>query len=160
MHQLLLLRHAKAERGLAMADRDRPLAEDGRRHARAMRESMQRLGLAPDLVLVSPATRTLQTLEALEPWDETPLTETVEELYLANREQMLSVLRDVPETVRSVLLVGHNPGVHELVNLLVERDHDSFPTCTLAELTVRGRWHDLPSGGRLARLVGRRQAGS
>ena len=84
MHQLLVLRHAKADRPPGVADRDRPLAETGRKHAAAMRDAMQRLGLAPDLVLVSPSRRTMQTLEALEPWDDTPLTETVEDLYLAD----------------------------------------------------------------------------
>lgn len=155
MHQLLVLRHAKAERGPGLADRDRPLANAGRKHAAEMREAMRRLGLAPDLVLVSPARRTMQTLEALEPWEETPLIEPVEDLYLANREQLLAVLREVAETVRSVLLISHNPGLHELVNLLVGQEQESFPTCTLAELTIRGRWRDLPAGGRLTRLVGR-----
>jgi len=155
MHQLLVLRHAKADRPSGVADRDRPLAEAGRRHAAAMRDTMRRLGLAPDLVLVSPSRRTMQTLEALEPWEDTPLTEAVEELYLADCGRMIDVLRGVTETVRTVLLVGHNPGVHELVNAIGTEQQDSFPTCTLAELTILGRWRELPSGGRLARLLTR-----
>ena len=59
-------------------DRDRPLTERGRRAAVAMRQAMHGLGLAPDLVLVSPARRTLQTLDLLEPWDDTPLLEHLE----------------------------------------------------------------------------------
>lgn len=156
MHQLLVLRHAKADRPPAIADRDRPLAEAGRKHAASMRDSMQRLGLAPDLVLVSPSLRTMQTLEALEPWDDTPLTETVEDLYLADCAQIIAVLRNVTETVRSVLLIGHNPGLSELVNTIGTKKQDGFPTCTLAELTILDRWRDLPVGGRLTRLVSRR----
>ena len=156
MHQLLVLRHAKADRPPGIADRDRPLAQIGRKHATAMRGTMQRLGLAPDLVLVSPSGRTMQTLEALEPWDDTPLTEAMEELYLADSTQMIAVLRNVAETVRTVLLIGHNPGVHDLVNAIGTVKQDGFPTCTLAELTILGRWCDLPGGGRLARLVSRR----
>lgn len=155
MHQLLVLRHAKADRPAGVGDRDRPLADTGRKHAAAMRVSMQRLGLAPDLVLVSPSLRTMQTLGALEPWDDTPLTETVEDLYLADCARMITVLRNVTETVRAVLLIGHNPGLHELVNTIGHKKQDGFPTCTLAELTILGRWRDLPAGGRLARLVSR-----
>ena len=53
-------------------------------------------------------------LAALEPWDDTPLTEPVEQLYLASAAQIFGLLRGVAETVHSVLLVGHNPGLHEL----------------------------------------------
>ena len=119
MHQLLLLRHAKSSwDDPKLADRDRPLNKRGRRAAGAMRQAMLDLGLAPDVVLVSPARRTQETLAALEPWDDTPLIEPVEALYLANAPQLLAVLRDVNETVRSVLLIGHNPGMHELAVLL------------------------------------------
>lgn len=156
MHQLLVLRHAKADRPPGIADRDRPLTDTGRKHAAAMRDSMQRLGLAPDLILVSPSVRTMQTLGTLEPWDDTPLTETIEDLYLAGCAQMISVLRNVAETVRTVLLIGHNPGLHDLVNTIGTKKQDDFPTCTLAELTILGRWRDLPAGGRLARLISRR----
>src|ERR1700733_14428424 len=115
MHQLLLLRHAKSSwNDTRLADRERPLTPRGRRAAATMRQAMHELGLTPDLVLVSPARRTLQTLDELEPWDDTPLHEQLEALYLATPEQLIGVLHDVPETVRSVLLIGHNPGMHDL----------------------------------------------
>ena len=120
MRQLLLLRHAKSswdERELP--DHERPLNPRGRRAALAMRDAMERLGLAPDLVLVSSSVRTVQTLEALEPWADTPLVERMESLYNASASMLLDTLRDVKETVRSVLIVGHNPGVHELAMSLV-----------------------------------------
>jgi phosphohistidine phosphatase len=158
MHQLLLLRHAKASRDdPRVADRDRPLNDTGRRQAKAMRRLMQNLGLAPDLVLVSPSRRTLQTLELLEPWDETPLTEPLEDLYLAEEARILDVLRNVTETVRGVLLIGHNPGLRELAQTLSGSGNnsriDAFPTCALAEFMVRGAWSDLPVGARLIRIL-------
>ena len=79
---------------------------------------MRDLGLQPDIVLVSSARRTLETLEALEPWDETPLIETMDTLYMAPSQHLLKLLQEVAETVRSVLLLGHNPGMHELALLL------------------------------------------
>src|SRR5580700_8332012 len=119
MRQLLLLRHAKSSwDNKALPDRDRPLNPRGWRSAAMMRGAMRDLSLAPDLLMLSPSRRTRETLEALEPWDETPLIEPMEKLYLATTPQLLDVLHDVPETVRSVMLIGHNPGMHELALLL------------------------------------------
>ena len=167
MRQLLLLRHAKSSRGdRTLPDRDRPLSARGRHDAGVMREAMRRLGLTPDLVLVSPACRTLQTLDTLEPWDETPLIETVDALYLADIPQLLSALHGVAETVRSVLLIGHNPGMHDLAlslagDLALVRSDDTtrrlvagYPTGALAEFSVAGPWWQLnQGGGRLARFL-------
>lgn len=164
MRQLLLLRHAKSSwDDSRQADRDRPLAERGHRAAAAMRRAMQRLGLAPDLVLVSPARRTLQTLEALEPWDETPLVEPLEALYLASQPQLFAVLREIPETVRSVLLIGHNPGMHDLAQALnaggpptddARKLAAAYPTGALAEFAIPGPWLRLgPGGGTLSRFL-------
>ncbi len=152
MRQLLLLRHAKSSRDdPRLADRDRPLSPRGHRDAAAMRAAMRDLGLAPDLVLVSPSRRTLETLEGLEPWDEAPLIEPAEALYLAGPAQLLAVLHEVAETVRSVLLIAHNPGLHELALALAgpappateRRLRAKFPTAALAEFTVSGLWGDI-----------------
>ena len=90
MHQLLLLRHAKSSwDDASLPDRERSLNKRGRRAAAAMREAMRALGLAPDVILVSPARRTQETLEALEPWDETPLLEPLEVLYLATADAIV-----------------------------------------------------------------------
>lgn len=167
MHQLLLLRHAKSARDDAgLPDRDRPLSPRGWTAAATMRAAMQRLGLVPDLVLVSPSRRTMQTLEALEPWDDTPLIEPVDALYLASVAQLLAALNGVAETVRSVLLIGHNPGLHDLALALagpraraqadatMRRLADGYPTGALAEFTIAGPWWQLgPGGGRLTRFL-------
>jgi len=167
MHQLLLLRHAKSSRDNAtMPDRDRPLNTRGRHVAATMRTAMRQLGLAPDLILVSPSRRTLQTLEALEPWDDTPLTEPVAALYLGNAGQLLTVLHEVAETVRSVLLIGHNPGMHDLALELAGeggratsgeafgRLMEKFPPGALAEFAIAGPWWQLDAGGgRLVRFL-------
>lgn len=159
MRQLLLLRHAKSSwDDPALTDHARPLNARGREAAAAMRQAMQELGLAPDLVLVSSAKRTLETLERLEPWDETPLTETRDALYLAAAGQLLGILRDTPETVRSVMMIGHNPGLHELALFLaangnrakrsvLQRLSAAFPTAALAEFSVAGPWRELGRGG-------------
>ena len=167
MRQLLLLRHAKSSwEDKSLPDHARPLNPRGRKAASAMREAMDNLGLAPDLVLVSTALRTRQTLEALEPWADTPLVEPMDSLYLATTPILLKTLRQVPETVRSVLLVGHNPGLHQLAVCLVgahamtyanadlRRLAEGYPSGALAEFTVPGPWGTLDEGGgRLVRFV-------
>jgi phosphohistidine phosphatase len=160
MHQLLLLRHAKSSWDDAtQPDRDRPLNKRGRRSAAAMRAAMHEFGLAPDVVLVSPARRTQETLAALEPWDDMPVIDQVETLYLASVQQLLGILHGVSETVRSLMLIGHNPGMHELTVLLAGSRPQpgsgemalqlaaGFPTGTLAEFAVAGPWSQLDAGG-------------
>ncbi|HET6183816.1 MAG TPA: histidine phosphatase family protein [Acetobacteraceae bacterium] len=162
MRQLLLLRHAKAaQAATGQDDRDRPLNEAGRAAIAATRARMKELGLAPDLVLVSPSRRTMETLEGLEPWDETPLVEPVDALYLAPASGIRAVLNGVAETVRSVLLIGHNPGLHDFAASLhdggpapapaLEQLARGFPTAALAEFSVLGPWWQLDA--RRARLV-------
>jgi phosphohistidine phosphatase len=167
MRQLMLLRHAKSTwDDAAMPDRDRPLNARGRRSAAIMRQAMHDLGLTPDVVLVSTARRTMETLETLEPWDDAPLIEPMDSLYLANPVQLSAALHGVAETVRSVLLIGHNPGLHDLALSLAGPDVMSgtamsvralaagFPTGALAEFVIAGSWWDLrEGGGRLVRFL-------
>jgi len=167
MHQLLLLRHAKSSwDDPTLPDHARPLNARGRQAAAAMGREMRRLGLTPDVVLVSSARRTLQTLEALDDWDDTPLIEPMDSLYLASSAQLMSVLRGVTETARSVLVIAHNPGLHEFAlalagahamsgdSAMARRLAEGFPTAALAEFSVAGPWWQLDTGGgRLLRLL-------
>lgn len=167
MRQLLLLRHAKSSwDDPKLADHDRPLSKRGRRAAEAMGRAMRDLGLAPDLVLVSTATRATQTLKGLEPWLDTPLTEPMEALYLADPPKLLAALHGVAATVRSVLVVGHNPGLQQLAVILVGEQAmtqanemmrhlaERYPTGALAEFAIPGPWKSLgEGGGRLTRFL-------
>ena len=167
MRQLLLLRHAKSSwDDPALSDHARPLNARGRRAAAAIAEAMRDLGLAPDIVLVSSARRTLQTLEALTPFDDAALVEPMDALYLATWRRLLEAVQDVPETARSLLLIGHNPGMHELALALagpaamarggpeLQRLAEGYPTGALAEFTIAGLWRQLePGGGRLVRFI-------
>ena len=166
MRQLLLLRHAKSSwDDKTLPDRDRPLSPRGRRAAVVMRQAMCDLGLAPDMVMLSPSRRTTETLAALEPWDDVPLIEPMGALYLATAAQLLEALHGVPETVRSVMLIGHNPGLHDLavrlvgprgtaarggqgdVGRAIEHLMASYPTGALAEFGIAGPWWQLDTGG-------------
>lgn len=131
-----------------------------------MAQALRDLGLAPDIVLASSARRTLQTLDALRPLEAGTLVEPMDQLYLAPWQTLLSVLRTAPETARSVMLIGHNPGLHELALALTgpagmaaagpeaERLAEGYPTGALAEFSIASPWHRLePGGGRLVRFL-------
>jgi phosphohistidine phosphatase len=171
MRQLLLLRHAKSSwDDKTLPDQDRPLAARGQRAVTAMRAALHELGLAPDLVLLSSSRRTRETVELLEPWDDAPLIEPLDAIYLATAPQLLNILHGVAETVRSVMLVGHNPGLHELALLLLgprglkspqpavrhatELLAAAYPTGALAEFSIAGPWRQLSEGdGLLVRFL-------
>ena len=165
MRQLLLLRHAKSSWDEPhLSDHARPLNMRGRQAAAAMAGEMRRLGLLPDLVLVSSARRTLQTLAALEPWEDPPRIEPLDALYLAPASDLMETLRHAAPTARCVLLVGHNPGLHDLAMLLagspavpdaqVQRLARGYPSGALSEFSVAGPWSAIGEGGvRLTRLL-------
>lgn len=167
MRQLLLFRHAKSSWDDArLTDHARPLNERGRRAAAVMAAEMRNLDLTPDVVLVSSARRTLQTLEAMQPIDGAPVIEVMDDLYLAPWPALLDVLRKLPPTARSAMVIGHNPGLHELALALIgpagaamggaaaQRVAAGFPTGALAEFTLAAAWRDLGgAGGRLVRFI-------
>jgi len=159
MHQLFLLRHAKAAPGdPGLSDHDRPLTEAGMRAATAIGQAMRKSGLTPDVVLVSSALRTQQTFTALEAagvWDEWPNMDTIPTLYMATGSQIRDTLRELGETVRSALVIGHNPGMHELAMALagpanprpeLARLNEGYPTAALTEFLVTTPWRRLGPG--------------
>ena len=153
--KLLLLRHAKSSwSDPDLPDRERPLAARGRRAAAALGARLARRRLAIDRVLCSPARRTRETLAllALEPTIPVDYGET---LYLASARSLLARLRRLPPRVRSVLVIGHDPGLEHLARLLGERGQaqamrrlsEGFKTGALAELRVpEDGWRTLRAG--------------
>ncbi|MCA3554637.1 histidine phosphatase family protein [Aestuariivirga sp.] len=153
--QLLLLRHAKAVTGEGMQDFDRPLAPRGERAAQTMGRYMAEHGLAPDLVLCSPARRTSQTWEIaareLPPAD----VRHVGALYdFGDGGALLEVIRQHGGTARRLLLVTHNPAAQHLaLDLAGSGDPaqrrqmlEKYPTAGLAVLSHDGCWHGLAQG--------------
>ena len=159
MHTLHLLRHAKsswADEGLP--DHDRPLAPRGVKNAKRMAEHLRTVEMAPDLVLCSTALRTRQTLELVAPALADAPIELADDLYGASLEALLERLRRLPDSVGTVLVIAHNPGLEDLALHLAApgpiRDELAvkFPTGALASLEIgQGSWADLRPGG--AKLV-------
>ncbi|XVQ10847.1 SixA phosphatase family protein [Spirillospora sp. CA-255316] len=144
MPSLIVLRHAKAAAGLGLADIDRPLTDRGRRDATAAGEWLRNEGLTPDLVLCSTSVRTRETLERLALATNQVRFES--QIYDNDAETLLALVREAGDETGRVLLVGHNPSVHQFVHDLTAQAPDSFPTCALAVIDVPEAWSDLRPG--------------
>jgi phosphohistidine phosphatase len=157
---LILLRHGKSAYPDGVPDHDRPLADRGRREAAFAGEHIRTVVDRFDRVLCSTATRTRQTLEA------TGLAagrvDFREEIYAAEPDEILDLIRIVPVGVTSLLVVGHSPGLPDLADELAGPGSDpvalaaldrKFPTSAFAVITASGPWSDLPDGARLVTIT-------
>lgn len=138
MRQLILLRHAKAAvESPTGEDFDRPLAPRGVEDAPAMGAAMASAGASPQLVLVSPARRTRETWGLIAPQLGTAEVRFVERLYLATSDVLLQEIEAAG--VERVMVLAHNPGLHELAARLAHRNTQleaqvraKFPTAACA----------------------------
>lgn len=157
--RLFLLRHAKAAAAApGQEDFDRPLTSRGEADAGRMARYLAKRDYAPALVLASSSRRTLQTAQAALPG---AAFQTLETLYLAPATRLLGIVHAAPARARSLMLIGHNPGLEDLATLLSARApsratwEEKFPTCALAVLDFDGaHWNDVRAGaGILADFV-------
>jgi len=165
MRRLLLLRHAKAERqSLGQDDRERVLNERGRSDAARLGAYLSTHDFVPNRVLVSPSARTRETWALAR--DAVPGLPTPDEerrLYNATEAAILDIVQATDDAIETLLVVGHNPGLHDLAMLLVAsgdldiRQHlnEQFPTSALAVIDFPlESWALLhPRSGRLERFI-------
>ena len=155
--RLVVLRHAKSDWPAGVADQDRPLGRRGMRDAAAAGRWLVEDGTRPELVWCSPARRTRETWDVLGAElgpDSRPDVRFDERVYEAGLADLMAVLQDTPKERRCVLLVGHNPGVQELVLSLAERGSDEaralaaakYPTSALAVLDLDRPWSGVAPG--------------
>jgi phosphohistidine phosphatase len=145
MRTLLLLRHAKSTHADdSISDHDRPLSERGRRVAPRMGQLLLDENLMPDTIISSTSLRTQDTADLVAEECEFPhLVQYDERLYLASSRTITRVLSKAPARARTVMIVGHNPGLEEVVRRLTGRNED-LPTTALAhiELPIES-WNEL-----------------
>ncbi len=156
MRTLLILRHAKAKpEDAATTDHERPLAERGLRDARRVGEWLASEALVPDAILTSTAVRAKTTAEIVRSALGADLPLKLESsLYLASPDRYLAALRGWPDDEACVLVVGHNPGLEELVTR-VSGVREALATASLAHVRFPVRsWSELPQspGGVLVSL--------
>ena len=135
MKTLLLLRHSKAENAApGSSDIDRALNERGRNEAQAMGTFIRKQNLTFELVLCSPALRARETAElVLAAAEITANVRYDQRIYEASPRQLLEVISEVEEDKSAVLLVGHNPGMEELLRALTGKG-EPMATGTLAKI--------------------------
>lgn len=152
MRTLHLLRHAKSAANEGVEDHERGLSRRGVRAARLVGRTLAKATGALDLVLCSSSARTRATLDlVLAGYRDRPRLSIEPGLYLANRNQLLARLRRLAEEDRNVLLIGHNPGLHELALALAAPDSAAyaalasgkFPTAARASFKIATVWPAL-----------------
>ena len=164
MKTLTLLRHAKSDwDDTVQRDFDRPLNPRGRRAARTVGREMKRLGLLFDHVIASSAVRVRETLSEVEGAYGALSPHFEKRVYLADPDTLLELIRAAPDGAETLLVVGHNPGLEQLVLALSapgatplrEEVEVKYPTATLAELRLPvERWADVAEGSaELARFI-------
>ncbi len=137
MKRVYLMRHAKSswsEEG--MKDHDRPLNKRGKDAAKRMGAELKFRDYLPDMILCSTAKRTRETLALMTPEFGIDIAMSMEaELYHASPDVLLDRIRDADAGANSLMLIAHNPGLAELIDILAKRDAaapDKFPAGALA----------------------------
>jgi phosphohistidine phosphatase len=156
--KLIVLRHAKSA-WPDVADADRPLAPRGRRDAPEAGRWLREQGVLPEKVVCSPARRARETWELVAAqWPSTPPVGFEARVYGADADGLVELLHDQDRQTRSVLLIGHQPALQDLVLYLATDPHDGsldrvrekFPTSGIAVLELPCEWRQLGEGrGRL-----------
>lgn len=150
---LIILRHGKAETGTpTQDDHARRLTPRGADAAAAMGAHLAAQGLAPDKVLCSNAARTSETFAQVQAAFPGGLkVEYSQKLYHASAGELLQFIAATPDDVNTLLLVGHNPGLHQLTLAMskegdreaIDTLHLKFPTCALAVISIDAPWYDI-----------------
>jgi phosphohistidine phosphatase len=157
---IVLFRHAKAD-WPQVNDHDRPLAERGRKDAAVAGRKLADTGITFDLALCSSAVRTRETWKLAVPeLPHRPKSVYEERIYEASPGELIALLNETPDDVHNAVLIGHNPGIHALTEILTDSAESDarermarrgFPAAAFAVVTFDGSWKSLEPG--VARLT-------
>ncbi|MET7700606.1 MULTISPECIES: SixA phosphatase family protein [unclassified Streptomyces] len=153
--RIVLFRHAKAD-WPQVSDHERPLADRGRKDAAVAGLKLADTKIPFDLALCSTAVRTRETWKlAVQELPHRPKTVYEERLYEASPGELIAVLNETPDDAQNVILIGHNPGVQGLADILAgQAEGDArtrmngrgFPAAAFAVLSFEGSWKSLEPG--------------
>ena len=147
-YKIFLLRHAKSSwDNQNLTDFERPLNQRGVNNATALGEYLKSINFKVDQILSSPSERTLQTLQILSAVAKIKNEIiTVNSMYHSTLENLLTIIRQMCLENRSLLLVGHNPSMHEITEYLGNKFIRKYPTCCLTGFTTDKSWNELSQG--------------
>lgn len=147
MRKLLLIRHAKSSwKYPELDDHERPLNKRGERDTLTMARYLAERDEAMDVIFSSTATRALDLAQHI---SEITYTELIPDLsfYTFDEEQLLEILRCLPEAAERVAVVAHNPAITRAANRLTAKDYDNVPTSGIVAIDCDiDSWADLNSG--------------
>ncbi|KUL72188.1 MULTISPECIES: histidine phosphatase family protein [unclassified Streptomyces] len=153
--RIVIFRHAKAD-WPQVTDHERPLAERGRLDAAEAGRRLADTAIPFDLALCSTAVRTRETWKlAVHEFEHRPKTVYEERIYEASPGELIAVLNETPDDAQNLLLIGHNPGVQGLTEVLAgsaegdardRMNRRGFPAAAYAVLTFTGTWKALEPG--------------
>lgn len=152
---LFLVRHAKSSwDGVDLPDKERPLAERGKREAPMMGGRLAKRQVKPDLILSSPACRALSTAEIIADALDYRAKDIVvdDRLYATDAETLLAVIGELSEKLKCVMLFGHNPEFTELAHRL-SNELMLMPTCAVAQFTFEAESWSTIAGLKPAKVV-------
>ncbi len=147
MKTLYIVRHAKSSwKFPELDDIDRPLSKRGKRNAPEMGLRLARRGIRPGLLMSSPAKRALSTAAKIAAVIQYPKNKIKidSSLYHGMEEDILDVIRHLPDDLNDLMIFGHNPGLTDFVNTLSGAQIYNVPTCGIAAITFdTGHWKDV-----------------
>ncbi|MBN2061441.1 MAG: histidine phosphatase family protein [Deltaproteobacteria bacterium] len=132
MKTIYLVRHAKSSwKYPDLDDFERPLNKRGRNSLLLIGEILKNLNVTPDLIISSPATRAAMTARGIAEAINYPLDkiEYSDAIYMSDEDVLLDVIKDINDSVKKAMLIGHNPGMTELANYITDQRIDNIPTC-------------------------------
>jgi phosphohistidine phosphatase len=140
--QLIVMRHAKSSwSSSAATDHERPLNDRGRREAPVVAKELARLGWIPEMVLSSDSQRTRETWEHMRKvWSAEPAVEFLRSLYLAGYADLIELTDLVPEHIKTLLVLGHNPGWQGVVYALTGESIAMKTACAARLLGPNSDW--------------------
>lgn len=154
-HQLWLFRHAKSDWDNDETDFKRPLSRRGRKDSIRMGQWMSENRMLPDHVISSPAERAFQTCEFLQQGFQGEMNAPTwdKRLYLADRDTLLEVISEQDDSLKAIMIIGHNPGLDDLLIYLCGKSklhHTNkgklMTTSTLATIELADNWKEIDGG--------------
>jgi len=150
MKRLTLIRHAKSHWDQPeLSDFDRPLNKRGEQDAPLIGDRLAVRGLSPQLILSSPAKRAIDTARLIAQALTYPKKKILEEpgIYEANVDELVALLWQVAPKINDLMMVGHNPGLHQLTHYLTGQRLEKFPTCGVFSVEFDlEQWADIRPG--------------
>jgi len=154
MKTLVLMRHAKSSwKDPELSDHERPLNKRGKRDAPLMGELLKDEGLAPDMIFCSTATRARKTLQrVIENSRYDCEIEYLDSLYMAEANGIIDMLKSLPNNIDMVMLVGHNPGL-ECVLQILSGEIEALQTSAIAQIKLKIKQWDELDGDTPGKLI-------